>query len=415
PIRTGLTTVSYPGSPVGIDKRDPTLAVVLKKLGYRTGQFGKNHLGDRNEHLPTVHGFDQFFGNLYHLNTEDETEDTDWPKDKAFTDKYKPRGVLDCVATAQDNTAPADPRFGAWGKQRCTDTGALTRKRMETVDDEFMARTLSFIDDAAKAKEPFFIWHAPSRMHIYTYLRPESRLLAQQYSSGDDIYGSGMIELDRQVAAILRKLDDTGQRENTIVLFTTDNGAMAAWWPDGGTTPFRSEKATTWEGGVRVPMLIRWPAAIRPGSVSNGIQSHMDLFTTLARAAGVQDVRKELLDSHKVMIDGVDNLAHWKGETASSREWHIMYNESQMTAMRFGPWKTHFQTRNGFFDPFVQSSLIFNLRMDPFEQRDGHRSNLIAMRKSYLGHIIRDRITEHMASFKDFPPRQKGGSLRADQ
>ena len=412
PIRTGLTTVGLPGSPVGLDKRDPTLATVLKRVGYRTGQFGKNHLGDRNEHLPTVHGFDQFFGNLYHLNSEDEPEDPDWPKDKGFNDRYRPRGVLDCVATAQDNPAPADARFGAWGKQRCTDTGPLTRKRMETVDDEFLARTLAFIDDATKAKEPFFIWHAPSRMHIYTYLRPESRLLALPYSSADDIYGSGMIELDRQVAAILKKLDDTGQRENTIVLFTSDNGAMAAWWPDGGTTPFRSEKATTWEGGVRAPMLIRWPAAIQPGSVSNGIQSHMDLFTTLAKAAGVADVRKELLESHKVRIDGLDNLAHWRGEAPSSRDHFIMYNEQQLTALRFGPWKSHFKTRNGFFDPFVDSSLIFNLRMDPFEQRDGHRSNLVAMRKAFLGGMIRDILGEHYLSLEQFPPRQKGGDLR---
>lgn len=412
PIRTGLTTVSYPGSPIGIDKRDPTLAEVLKPLGYRTGQFGKNHLGDRNEHLPTVHGFDAFFGNLYHLNTEDEPEDPDWPKDKAFNEKYRPRGVLDCVATPEENPEPADPRFGAWGKQRCKDTGSLTRKRMETVDDEFLDRTLGFIDEAAKAKEPFFVWHAPSRMHIYTYLRPENRLLAQAYSSGDDIYGAGMIELDRQVGAILKKLDETGQRENTIVMFTSDNGAMAAWWPDGGTTPFRSEKATTWEGGVRVPMLIRWPAAIKPGSISNGIQTHMDLFTTLARAAGVADVSKDLLASHKVKIDGIDNLAHWRGEGPSSRETVIMYNEKDMTALRFGPWKTHFKSRNGFFDPFVESALMFNLRMDPFEQRDGHRSNLIAMRKSYLGLQIREILAEHYQSMADFPPRQEGGTLR---
>ncbi len=411
PIRTGLTTVGLPGSPVGLDQRDPTLAKVLKPLGYRTGQFGKNHLGDRNEHLPTVHGFDQFFGNLYHLNSEDEPEDPDWPKDKAFNDKYRPRGVLDCVATSQETREAPDPRFGAWGKQRCTDTGPLTRKRMETVDDEFLTRTLGFIDDAAKAKEPFFVWHAPSRMHIYTYIRPENKLLTQGFSSADDIYGIGMIELDRQVGAILKKLDETGQRDNTIVMFTTDNGAMAAWWPDGGTTPFRSEKATTWEGGVRVPMLIRWPSVIKPGSTSNGIQTHMDLFTTLARAAGVADVRKELLESHKVKIDGVDNLMHWRGEEASKRDHVIMYNESQLTAMRFGPWKSHFKTRNGFFDPYVDSALIFNLRMDPYEQRDGHRSNLVAMRKAFLGGMIRDILAEHYQSLEQFPPRQKGGSL----
>lgn len=412
PIRTGLTTVSSPGSTIGLDRRDPTLAEVLKPLGYRTGQFGKNHLGDRNEHLPTVHGFDEFFGNLYHLNTEEEPEDPDWPKDKAFNSKYLPRGVLDCVATAQESSEAPDSRFGAWGRQRCTDTGPLTRKRMETVDDEFLARTLNFIDEAARQSSPFFVWHAPSRMHIYTHLRPENRLLSQPFSSSDDLYGAGMIELDRQVGAILKKLDELGLRENTILLFTTDNGAMAAWWPDGGTTPFRSEKATTWEGGVRVPMLIRWPAGIKPGSVSNGIQSHLDLFTTLARAAGVEDVRKDLRESHKVKIDGIDNLAHWRGEAPSARQAHIMYNEKDLTALRFGPWKTHFKTRDGFFDPFVDSALIFNLRMDPFEQRDGHRSNLLAMRKAFLGNVIRDILEEHYESLKQFPPRQEGGTLK---
>lgn len=412
PIRTGLTTVSSPGSTIGLDKRDPTLAEVLKPLGYRTGQFGKNHLGDRNEHLPTVHGFDEFFGNLYHLNTEEEPEDPDWPKDKAFNAKYLPRGVLDCVATAQESSEAPDPRFGTWGRQRCTDTGPLTRKRMETVDDEFLARTLGFIDEAARQSSPFFVWHAPSRMHIYTHLRPENRLLSQPFSSSDDLYGAGIIELDRQVGAILKKLDELGLRENTILLFTTDNGAMAAWWPDGGTTPFRSEKATTWEGGVRVPMLIRWPAGIKPGSVSNGIQSHLDLFTTLARAAGVEDVRKDLLQSHKVKIDGIDNFAHWRGEAPSARQAHIMYNEKDLTALRFGAWKTHFKTRDGFFDPFVDSALIFNLRMDPFEQRDGHRSNQLAMRKAFLGNVIRDILEEHYESLKQFPPRQEGGTLK---
>lgn len=410
PLRTGLTTVGLPGSPIGLDPRDPTLAVVLKQVGYRTAQFGKNHLGDRNSHLPTVHGFDVFYGNLYHLNSEEEPEDPDWPTDKAFNDKYKPRGVLDCVATAQD-TPGTDPRFGAWGKQRCTDTGPLTAKRMETVDDEFLTRTIGFMEQTVAAKQPFFIWHNPTRMHIYTHLRPESRLLAKPYSSGDDLYGSGMMELDQHVGRILRRIDELGIRDNTIVLFTSDNGAMAAWWPDGGTTPFRSEKATTWEGGVRVPMLIRWPARIPAGSVSNGIQSHMDLFTTLASAAGLSDVRKQLLGSHKVHIDGLDNMAHWTSGATSSRQHLFMYNESQMTAVRFGPWKSHFKTRNGFFDPFVDSTLLFNLRMDPFEQRDGHRSALLAMKKAFLGGVIRDLLEEHQRSLAEFPPRQAGGTL----
>lgn len=410
PIRTGLTTVGLPGSPIGLDKRDPTLAEMLKTVGYRTAQFGKNHLGDRNEHLPTVHGFDVFFGNLYHLNSEEEPEDPDWPKDKVFTERYGPRGVLDCVATATE-TPGADRRFGAWGRQSCTDTGPLTIKRMETIDEEFTARTIQFIEEAARAKQPFFVWHNPSRMHIYTHLKAESRYLAQPYSSGEDIYGSAMMELDGQVGQILGKLDALGLRENTIVLFTTDNGAMAAWWPDGGTTPFRSEKASTWEGGVRVPLLVRWPEQIPARSVSNGIQTHYDLFTTLAAAAGMANVAEQLRQTAKVHIDGVDNLAHWRGEAPSARETVIMYNESKITALRFGPWKTHFFTRDGFFDPYSESALLFNLRMDPFEQRDGLRSNQLAMKKAFLGGTIRDILAAHQQSLVEYPPRQAGGTL----
>jgi arylsulfatase len=412
PIRTGLTTVGIPGSPVGLSKLDPTLAEVLKEQGYATGQFGKNHLGDRNEHLPTVHGFDVFYGNLYHLNSEEEPEDPDWPKDPAFTARYGPRGVLDCKATDTENPAAADPRFGAWGKQVCTDTGPLTIQRMLTIDEDFTRRTIAFMRESAAAGKPFFAWYAPSRMHIYTHLKPESRYLAQPYSSAEDLYGSGLMEHDGYVGQLLRALDAMKAADNTIVLYTSDNGAMAAWWPDGGTTPFRSEKATTWEGGVRVPMLIRWPGRIPPGSVSNGIQSHMDLFTTLAAAAGVPDVAAKLLASHKVKIDGINNLATWTQGAPSKRETQIFYNESQMTAVRIGPWKTHFKERNGFFDYFRDSALVFNLRMDPLEQRDGHYSNLLAMKKAFLGGLVRDLLDAHFASLKEFPPRQAGGSLK---
>lgn len=410
PVRTGLTTVGLPGSPIGLSPKDPTLAEVLKTQGYATGQFGKNHLGDRNEHLPTVHGFDVFYGNLYHLNSEEEPEDLDWPKDPDFTARYGPRGVLDCVATA-DETPGGDERFGAWGKQKCTDTGPLTIKRMETVDEDFTNRTIAFIESAAAKKTPFFVWYAPSRMHIYTHLKPESRYLAQPYSSSYDIYGSGLMEHDGHVGRLLAELDKLGVSDNTIVLYTSDNGAMAEWWPDGGTTPFRSEKATTWEGGVRVPMLIRWPARIKPGSVSNGIQSHMDLFTTLAAAAGVDDVADKLLQSHKVKIDGVNNLANWTDGAPSKREFQLMYNERELTALRIGPWKMHFKERNGFFDYFRESALMFNLRMDPLEQRDGHYAGLLAMKKAFLGGLVRDILAAHFASLEQFPPRQTGGTL----
>jgi arylsulfatase len=412
PLRTGLTTVGLAGSPIGLDKRDPTLAEVLKPLGYRTGQFGKNHLGDRNEHLPTVHGFDEFYGNLYHLNTEEEPFLADWPKDAGFDARYRPRGVLDCKATAADDPT-VDGRFGRVGQRACSDTGPLDPKRMETVDDEFEKRAVDFTTRAAKARAPFFVWFAPSRMHIYTHLRPEHRELAAPHSSSFDVFGSGMMELDAQVGRLLAKLDELGVAKDTIVLFTADNGAMAAWYPDGGTTPFRSEKATTWEGGVRVPMLVRWPAAIPAGKVSNGIQANYDLFTTLAAAAGEPAVAEKLKRSHKVCIDGVNNLAHWTGSAPSARNAYLYYNEPNLTAIRIGPWKSHFQVRDGFFDYLKPAALVFNLRSDPFEQRDGWKSQEIAMRLGVAwGGQVQDALREHFASLKECPPRQAGGSLR---
>jgi arylsulfatase A-like enzyme len=411
PIRTGLTTVGQAGSPIGLDKRDPTLAEVLKKQGYRTGQFGKNHLGDRNEHLPTVHGFDEFFGNLYHLNTEEEPELGDWPKDKGFNERYRPRGVLDCKASDKDDPTE-DARFGKVGKQTIKDTGPLNRKRMPTVDDEFIDRTKKFMSDSTKANEPFFAWYAPTRMHIYTHLRPGREKLAAPYSSEMDIYGSGVIEHDMQVGELLKTLDELKIAENTIVIYTTDNGAMVSWWPDGGTTPFRSEKATTWEGGMRVPFLVRWPAKIPKGKVSNGIHEHLDVFTTLAAAAGVQDVAKDLKESHKVHIDGVNQLAHWTSDAPSARNVVYYYNEADLTAIRIGNWKSHFQSRDGFFDYNKPAALVFNLRMDPFEKHDGQKNNDIAMKLGIAwGGQVQDALSAHLATFKEFPPRQKGGTL----
>ncbi len=414
PIRTGLTTVSFPGSPIGLDGRDPTLAEVLKPLGYRTGQFGKNHLGDLNRHLPTVHGFDEFYGNLYHLNTEEEPELKAWPKDADFNARYRPRGVLDCVATDTENSeSQGDSRFGPWGKQQCTDTGPLTTKRMETVDDEFFGRAEEFIKKSAEAKEPFFVWLAPSRMHIYTHLRPESRHLATPISSEFDIYGSGIMEHDAQVGKVLDLLDTLQIADNTIVVFTTDNGAMAAWYPDGGATPFRGEKATTWEGGVRVPLLIRWPGKIPARSVSNGIQAMEDLFTTLAAAAGAGDVVSQLKKEAGVCIDGVNNLAHWTRGEPSARNWNLYYNESELAAVRIGPWKSHMQEREGFFDYLRPSAKVFNLRSDPYERHGGHQADLFAMQLGFAwGGQVYDLVGKHLESLKECPPRQAGGSLR---
>jgi len=412
PIRTGLTTVGMAGSLIGLDQRDPTLAVVLKPLAYRCGQFGKNHLGDRNEHLPTVHGFDEFFGNLYHLNTEEEPQLEDWPKDEVFNNRYRPRGVLDCVATDVDDPT-VDERFGKVGRQIITDTGPLTTKRMETVDDEFTARTLAFMENSVKDGKPFFVWHNPSRMHIYTHLRDEHKKLAAPYTSELDIYGSGMMELDMDVGRLLAKLDELEVAENTIVIFTADNGAMVQWFPDAGTTPFRGEKATTWEGGVRVPMLVRWPSRIKAGSISNGIQTNEDIFTTLAAAAGIEDVAAKLKESHQVMIDGVNNLEHWTDSAPSRRNIVYYYNEADLTAIRIGNWKSHMQQREGFFDYNRPSALIFNLRMDPYERHDSHHSQFTAMKLGIAwGGQVQDALAEHFRSLAEYPPRQKGGSLK---
>jgi arylsulfatase A-like enzyme len=397
PIRTGLTTVGLPGSPIGHDKRDPSLASVLKARGYRTAHFGKSHLGDRDEHLPHQHGFDEFFGNLYHLNSEEEPFQRDYPT--ARLGRYKPRGVIEAFA----GQAPRD-------------LGPLSPKRMETFDDEILDRSLNFLERSAKEKLPFFLWHNPTRMHVYTHLKPESRHLATPHSSEDDVYGSGLMELDQHIGRLLKKLDDLGLAKNTIVLFTSDNGPQVFTWPDGGTTPFRGEKASTWEGGYRVPMLVRWPEAIKPGSVSNGIQTHYDLFTTLARAAGVPDVTGQLKDSHKVKIDGVDNLAHWLGSGPSLRDQFIYYNERELVGLRWGPWKGLFKERDGFFDPLKQSFVFRNLRMDPFEKNATDRdAQQMGLRKAWIGGVFQDILGQHVMSLREFAPRQVGGSLRPDE
>jgi len=412
PIRTGLHTVGLPGSPVGIDQRDPTLGKILKELGYRTGQFGKNHLGDRNSHLPTVNGFDEFFGNLYHLNAEEEPELRMWSKDPGFNARYRPRGVLDSTASQEDD-ATVDPRFGKVGKQKVKDTSPLTTQRMETVDEEFLDRTKKFITQSSQAKQPFLAWLNPSRMHLYTHLKPASKNLASDISSEFDVYGSGLMEHDGHVGQLLKLLDDLKIADNTIVVYTTDNGAMVSWWPDAGSTPFRGEKASTWEGGVRVPMLVRWPGKIAKGSVSNGIQTHEDMFTTLATAAGYGDVRGKLKSRDNICIDGVNNLPHWSGSAPSARNVVYYYDETKFTAVRVGPWKSHFQTREGFFDNHKPSSLIFNLRMDPYERHGGQKSNDLANKMGVaFGGQIQDAVTELMTTFKECKPRQEGGSIR---
>ncbi len=431
PIRTGLTTIGIPGSPLGLQKEDPTLAEVLKPLGYATGQFGKNHLGDRNEFLPTVHGFDEFFGNLYHLNAEEEPEQLDYPgrRNPEFMQRFGPRGVLHCYATDKDDPTD-DPKYGPMGKQRCEDTGPLTRERMKTVDGEMLDAAEGFIDKAVKDDKPFFVWFNTTRMHIWTHVPDE--YIQKAVAEGrpeEDLYRAGMLQHDDQVGQLLKKLDDHGIADNTIVIHSTDNGYELLFWPDGGYSPFRGEKGTTWEGGVRVPMLVRWPGKIPAGSVSNGIQSHEDLYVTLAAAAGEHDIKQKLLKGYqmgdmkyKVHLDGYNNLDHWLGKTEkSARNEYFYYDETNLTGLRVGDYKMKFGVKqNGlWWDQRVYPSVpyLFNLRMDPMERIDpeseewGYMGRYFMARKMWTMIPAQGFIQRHLQSLVDYPPRQAADSL----
>jgi len=414
PIRSGMTTVGRPGSPLGLQAASPTLAEVLKKQGYATGQFGKNHLGDRNEHLPTVHGFDEFFGNLYHLNTEEEPEQYDYPKDPEFKKKFGTRGVLHTYATNTDDTT-ADPRFGKVGRQRIEDTGPLTRKRMETIDDEFIAASVDFMQRSRQANKPFFVWLNPSRMHMFTRLREENRYLAAPMTTEHDLYGSGMIEHDMQVGKLLDDMKAMGVLDNTIIVYSTDNGPEHSARTHGGTTPFRGEKMTTYEGGVRVPMMVRWPGHVPAGQVLSGIQAHMDIFTTLSAAAGVPDVADRMRKERKQYIDGVNNLDYWTGKTAdSARDHYFYYYESSLKAVRYRQWKLHFEVSENYYDEYrkLKFPIIYNIRFDPYESFDNvtDRSDVL-QRKQWLSEPIQEMLAEHIKSLTEFPPVQKAATL----
>src|SRR5881397_2869250 len=314
PIRTGLTKVGLPGAPEGLQPQDPTIADLLKPLGYATGQFGKNHLGDRNEYLPTVHGFDEFFGNLYHLNAEEEPENRNYPTDPKFKERFGPRGVLRCKATDKDDPTE-QPRFGKIGKQTIEDTGPLTKKRMETIDDEISDATIDFLKRQKAAGKPFFCWMNATRMHRITHVRDEHR--DKPGLTARTEYNDGMIEHDATVGKVLKALDELGLTDNTIVIYSTDNGPAGNWWPDAATSPFRSEKNTNWEGAFRVPCMIRWPGHIKPGSVSNEIVSGLDWCPTLLAAAGEPDITEKLLKGYaaagkqfKVHLDGFNQLPY---------------------------------------------------------------------------------------------------------
>ncbi len=426
PFRTGLLKVGLPGAELGLRPEDPTIADLLKNHGYVTGQFGKNHLGDRNEYLPTVHGFDEFFGNLYHLNAEEEPEDPQYPKAPEFKQRFGPRGALRCKATDKDD-ATVDPRFGKVGKQTIEDTGPITRKRMETVDDEFLAATLDFMERAVKAKKPFFIWHNSTRMHVWTRLSPK-----YQDKTGYGLYADGMQQLDDIVGALLKKLDDLGVADNTIVVFSTDNGAEKFTFPDGGSTPFRGEKGSTWEGGMRVPQAVRWPGLIKPGTVVNGIMSHEDWAVTLLAAAGEPDVKEKLKQGHvangktfKVHLDGYDQRELLAGTGGPIQRNEIFYfdDNGNLNAVRVRDWKAHFALPGDWFsagDPIPQTfPKIVNLRMDPLEANVlFNESPMVArwMTDKFWAFVPMQTVVGYfLKSFKEFPQRQKSASFNIDQ
>ena len=412
PFRTGLTKVGLPGATVGLQKEDPTIAEMLKPLGYMCGQFGKNHLGDRDEFLPTAHGFDEFFGNLYHLNAEEEPENPDYPKDPEFRKKYGPRGVL---------------KTSADGK--IDDTGPLTRKRMETVDEEFLAAAKDFMGRQVKADKPFFVWFNSTRMHIYTHLKPSSA-----GKTGLGLQADGMVEHDGQVGELLKFLEDEKIADNTLVIYSTDNGAMKNQWPDGGASPFRSEKDTNWEGAVRVPCVARWPGVIKPGTILDGLFSAEDWMPTLVAAAGGDpDIKGKLLKglqvgskTFKVHLDGYNQLPVLKGETTASPRKDFFYfsDDGELMAFRDERYKYNFvaQFATGMnvwkLPPTnMRIPIITDLMSDPFEYAwDASVSyeNWLAARAFLLLPAV-DKVARYMATYKEFPPRQRAASFSIDQ
>jgi len=427
PIRTGLTKVGLPGAQLGLGPDDPSVADVMKSLGYATAQFGKNHLGDRNEHLPTVHGFDEFFGNLYHLNAEEEPENPDYPKDPKFRARFGPRGVLHCWATDADD-ATVDSQFGKVGKQKIENTGPLTTKRMETIDDEFTNAAVDWIDKQAKAGKPFFCYYNSTRMHVFTHLKK-----ASEEKTGLGLYPDGMVEHDGHVGQLLKKLDDLGVADNTIVVYTTDNGSEVFTWPDGGTTPFKGEKATNWEGGFRVPCLIRWPGAVKPGTIVNDMGTHQDFIPTFAAAAGETGLVDKLKTGHslngktfKVHLDGYNLLPFFKGEAnVSPREGFLYWSDDgDLMALRVRDWKMSFQEQHVQTNPKtplgvwqgqftkLRTPMIYNLRADPFER--GPESVFYgdwAAHRMFLLVPAQVIVAEYLESFKEFPPRAKAASF----
>ncbi|ROU00731.1 arylsulfatase [Marinobacter sp. R17] len=428
PVRTGMTKVGLPGAKEGWQKSDVTMATVLKSQGYATGQFGKNHQGDRNEHLPTVHGFDEFFGNLYHLNAEEEPENEDYPGDmklangKTFREQFGPRGVLHCYATDKVDTTEV-PRFGEWGKQTCEDTGPLTRKRMETIDDETSERAMEFIKEKTEAGEPWFVWWNGTRMHFRTHVREDHR------HKGNDEYTDGMIEHDATVGQFLTLLDDLGIADNTIVFYSTDNGPHYNTWPDAGTTPFRGEKNSNWEGAYRVPAFVRWPGHFPDHTTLNGIVSHEDWLPTFAAVAGAPDIKEKLRDGvtldgrkYKNYIDGYNMVDYFSGNTDKSPRNEFWYanDDGNVVAARYDAWKIVFLENRGqafgvWQEPFVELRVpqIFNLRRDPFEKAQ-HNANIYydwLLDHAFIIVPIQALATQFLKTMEEYPPSQSPGSF----
>lgn len=412
-FRTGLLKVGLPGAKEGLQARDVTIAELLKAQGYMTAQFGKNHLGDADETLPTAHGFDEFFGSLYHLNAEQEPECEDYFKDPEMIKKYATRGVIHCWANPD-------------GTQRIESTGPLNKKRMETIDEEVTALTLDYLEKAAKSDKPFFLWWNSTRMHIFTHLKEESKGV-----TGLGTYPDGMVEHDGHVGQILNKLKELGLDDNTIVMYSTDNGAECFTWPDGGTTPFRGEKNENWEGGYRVPCFLRWPGVIKPGTINNDIFSHEDMLPTILAATGVPDVKEQLLKgmkvgekTFKVHLDGYNQLDALAGKAENPRKEFFYWNDDgSLVALRYNQWKIVFQEQreHGFAvwaEPFVQLRVpkLFNLRTDPFEIADKVAMDYDHWRLDRVFMFVpaQDYIAKYIATFKEFPPSQKVGSFSLD-
>jgi arylsulfatase A-like enzyme len=427
PKRTGLSKVGVPGGRAGLQDRDITIAQALKAQGYATGQFGKNHVGDRNEFLPTVHGFDEFFGNLYHLNAEEEPERENWPvHDTMFVKNFMPRGVLRCKASDTDDPT-IHPRWGRVGKQIIEDTGPLTKKRMETIDDETTAACIDYIKRQVKDGKPFFVWMNTTRMHIFTHVRASMR--GQCGMPGNE-YGDGMVEHDMDIGKLLKALDDLGITNNTIVVYTTDNGPNQFSWPDAATTSFRSEKDSNWEGAFRVPAMVRWPGHIVAGQISNEIFSGLDWFPTLLAAAGDTTIKSDLLKgvslngtTFKVHLDGYNQLPYLTGVQAKSarKEFAYFNDDADMVGFRYGDWKAVFREINasgGFkvwYEPYIDYRIpkIFNLRMDPYERADivSDQYDDWRVKNSYIMGYMNTKAGAFLETFGDWPPSQLPGNF----